>query len=214
MIKLNQLSPRIKEEAGFTLLEVLLAIGITALIGVSTYTLLSQTLRTRDHLSSQAEQLREVQLASTLIQNDFRQIASRVIRDQFGDHQPSLRLGGYSQYGFVEFTRDGVSNPLKLKRSNYQRVSYELSDDQLIRHSWVVLDQAPDSTPREQVLLSGIVSAEVKVYSGDGWLTSWPQEEANPTPKTLSAMPKAISLEITTETDQVYRWIEKIPGGA
>ncbi len=199
---------------GFTLLEVLLAIGITALIGVSTYTLLSQTLRTRDHLADQAENLRELQLMTAIVQNDLRQISSRIIRDQFGDYQPAIRLGGYSVYGPIEFTRNGVANPLKLPKSNFQRIAYELTDGDFKRYVWPVLDQSPDSTPREQILLENVLEMSVKVLTGDDWRSEWPEDTgAARTPETLRKLPRAIALELTTESGQVYRWLEQIPGG-
>ncbi|GAA3920159.1 type II secretion system minor pseudopilin GspJ [Litoribacillus peritrichatus] len=202
-----------KSQQGFTLLEVLLAIGITALIGISSYTLLSQTIRTKESLSSQTERLRQFQLAATMIQNDFRQIGSRVVRDQFGDHLTTLQVGGYNIHGFVEFSRNGISNPLKLKKSNYQRVAYKLDEDKLIRVIWPVLDRAADTEPRTQTLLEGIVSAEVKVWDAEAkvWLSEWPNsDQTSQTPQTKSELPDGISLEIKTETDRVYRWIEQI----
>lgn len=200
-------------DSGFTLLEVLLAIGITAIIGVSTYTLLNQTLRTRDHLSVQAERLRELQLMASIVQNDLRQISSRVVRDQFGDYQPAIRVGGYSLHGALEFSKDGVSNPLRVNKSNFQRIAYELSDDKLIRYVWPVLDRAPDTEPREQILLDGVVEIGVKVLSGEDWLTSWPKDDIEKKPQELKKLPKAISFEVTTESGRISRWIESIPGG-
>ncbi|GLQ31835.1 type II secretion system minor pseudopilin GspJ [Litoribrevibacter albus] len=200
----------VRSHSGFTLLEVLLAIGITALIGVSTYTLLSQTLRTRDHLSVQAEELRRFQLAATIIQHDIRQISDRVIRDQFGDYQPALRLGGYSNYGALEFTKSGVANMRRQEISNFQRVSYHLRDDRLTRFVWPVLDQAPDSTPREQELLEGIAEIEVKVLDDKEWKAEWLPNPANMSPQDLKQLPEAISIEITTDTGEVYRWVEQV----
>ena len=201
------------KSSGFTLLEILLAIGITAMIGISTYTLLSQTLRTRDHLSDQTERLRDFQLAATVIQNDLRQISSRVIRDQFGDHQSTIIVGEYNINGFLEFTRNGVSNPLKLKKSNFQRISYKVEDEALIRLTWNVLDQASDTEPREQTLLEGIIEAEVKVWDKENneWLTQWPREsQNNPTVADKAILPDGISMEIITDNGQVYRWVEQL----
>lgn len=200
----------IQRSGGFTLLEVLLAIGITALIGISSYTLLSQTIRTRDHLSGQADELRRFQLATTIIQQDLRQISARVIRDQFGDYQPSLRLGGYSLYGDLEFTKSGLSNPLKNRLSNYQRVAYQIKDDQLVRYIWPVLDQAPDTVPREQILLENIAQMEVKVLDSKEWKTEWFPDPSNTPPADLIKLPEAITIEITTNTEQVHRWLEQI----
>lgn len=204
---------RNNNQQGFTLLEVLLAIGITALIGVSTYTLLSQTLRTKESLSNQTERLRGLQLATTIIQNDLRQIGSRIIRDQFGDHTTTLQVGGYNINGFLEFSRNGVSNPLRYKKSNYKRVAYKLEEDRLLRLTWPVLDRAADTEHRSQTIMEGIASVEVKVWNQDTetWLQDWPDpNQVNPTPTTLSTLPDGIAFKITTETNQVYQWIEQI----
>lgn len=198
--------------SGFTLIELLVAIGITATIGVASYTLLHQTLKTREHLEVQTQDLREIQFATTVIQNDLRHIVPRTIRDPYGDVRSALLVSEFGEYGFLEFTRSGVSNPLKLKRSNMRRVAYKLDNEALYKVSWTVLDQAPDSEPREQLLLENIAEIEVQLMKENKeWITVWPEPGlVSPTPNDLSLMPEAISLKIVTLNGDEYRWLEKV----
>ncbi|SUD53922.1 general secretion pathway protein J [Ectopseudomonas oleovorans] len=75
-------------QRGFTLLELLIAIAIFALLGLATYRMLDSVLSadavTREH----ERQLRELTRALSAFERDLRQVTVRPIRDAFGDAQP------------------------------------------------------------------------------------------------------------------------------
>lgn len=198
--------------SGFTLIELLVAIGITATIGIASYTLLHQTLKTREHLEVQTQDLRKIQFAATVIQNDLRHIAPRTIRGPYGDRRSALLAGEFGEHGFLEFTRSGISNPLKFKRSNMKRIAYKLDEESLYKLSWTVLDQAPDSEPKEQLLLEGVAEIEVQLMNENReWIKVWPDPSlTSPTPADLSLLPEAIALKVVTLNGDEYRWLERI----
>lgn len=142
---------------GFTLIEILVAIGIFALIGLVSGHMLRRILDVSERIEARTERLYEVQRAVQLMERDLLQISYRTIRDEYGDARSSL-LSGLT--GGLEFSRLGWRNPLGLDRSEVQRTRYTLVDDELKREFWRVLDRAEDSLPRSQRLLSGVQSLE------------------------------------------------------
>lgn len=151
---------------GFTLLEVLVALSIFAVIGIGTNQLLRTVIDTRDATEFRTDQLKDLQRAMGLLERDFSQIVNRPIRNEYGDPIPALQVGN-GLYD-IEFTRLGWRNPTALRRSNVQRVAYKLNEGELERHYWLILDRAEDSEPRVQKILSGVEDFHVQTMNEDG----------------------------------------------
>ena len=160
---------------GFTLVEVLIAVGIFALIGIVSAALLGRIIEARALTEARADRLASVQTAMQRLERDLLQWQPRGIRDGFGDPQPALLL---QPGGELEFTTGGWSNPLALPRSELQRVAWGFGDEGgLVRRFWSVLDRAQDSEPREQQVLTLIEGFDVTLIDVDGgtW-RAWPPD--------------------------------------
>ncbi len=166
-----------KSQQGFTLLEVLLAVSITALIGIGASQLLSSIVNTSGTTNDRALQLRTIQRMDMWVKRDFLQLAGRKILDENGDFKEALTTD--SDF-LIELTHSGQANAAfsKSKKSNLQRVAYAVRGHEseyckdayknpniedgkcLIRLFWPVLDMAPDSpAPTVQVLIDNVVEA-------------------------------------------------------
>lgn len=179
---------------GFTLLELLVAIAILALVAVGSYRLLFDTISTRDRGLAQEQALRDLQRAGMILQRDLQQAALRPIRDEFGDPQPGLRLG--DQAG-LEFTRRGWRNPLQQARSDLVRVRYRLMDGALVREHWNVLDRPRASTPVRTTLLTDVTDFRVQVHAGGNWSDTWPLlSQTQRDPRSLP-LPEAVEIRFT-----------------
>jgi general secretion pathway protein J len=79
----------------------------------------------------------------------------------------------------VSFTRGGWTNPVGLQRSELQRVSYAVSNGQLIRQYSPVLDATLDDNSVARALLDHVQSFSLRFMdAGHNWQTQWPA--ANP----------------------------------
>jgi general secretion pathway protein J len=146
-----------RRHQGFTLIEVLIVLGIFGIIGLISAQLVNRVLNNNQVLSERGARLAEVQRSMQILQRDLLQISSRGIRDQLGDPLEPLLIGAD---GMIEFTRFGWRNPLGRPRSELQRVGYIVQDETLYRAYWMVLDRAPDSEPQLQEMLKGVAQAE------------------------------------------------------
>jgi general secretion pathway protein J len=175
---------------GFTLLELLVALAIFALIGALAYSGLSGVLETREQARHKAEQLAALQLAFSFIGRDLEQASARGVRDILGDSLPALRV---THDNALEFTRGGWRNPGGGARSHLQRVAYRLKDGKLLRLTWPVLDQAHTSAPQEAMLLSGVKAFEARFYDQAlAVQTGWPVSTGKP-------LPRAVEISIEPE---------------
>ncbi len=155
-----------RRQNGFTLIEILVALFIFALVALISGQLLSRTLSAQDQLQDRGERLALVHRAMQIIQRDLLQLTNRSIRDAdgFGSLAPLL----INTDGFIEMTRVGWRNPLRHRRSEMQRVSYRLEDEKLIRGYWHTLDRGYDAEPAFQTLLEEVERVEFYVLDTQG----------------------------------------------
>ncbi|WP_232059094.1 type II secretion system minor pseudopilin GspJ [Kineobactrum salinum] len=145
---------------GFTLVEVLIALAITAFVAVVSYNGLSTVITGVGSTRAVAEQTWELNRALMILGRDLRHFSPRPVRDEFGETEPAL-TGGRAARFMLSFTRAGWHNPLEHPRSNLQRVNYLWEDDALWRESYPVLDRAGDTGGRRVLLLDGITGVRL-----------------------------------------------------
>lgn len=137
---------------GFTLVELLVALGVSALVATLAYAGLSTAISASQGLETEIRRLGEVQMALNIIEEDLQQVLPRAITNGYGTDEPAFSGGVYANT-VLEFTRGGGVNPLGLSRSELQRVRYLLDGDALWRQSWPVLDRADENAAPDSVLL-------------------------------------------------------------
>lgn len=195
---------------GFTLLELLIAIALFALLGLAAYRMLTSVLRTDSVTRNHEVQLRELVRAVAAFERDLLQVSVRPVRDPFGDPRPAL-LGEEGAAAAVELSRAGWRNPLGLARAEVQRVRWQLSGEQWQRRYWNVLDQAQDSQPQVQQALDGVTGMRVRYLDGDGsWLDHWPPSGISGEAQ-LSALPQAVELVLEHRRYGELRRVLRLP---
>jgi len=120
------------------------------------------------------DRLQQLQHAVSMLNRDFSQIRHRGIRDSFGQDQPFITTNS-NEGNLIEFTRGGRLNPANLKRSSLLRVGYRLQENKLLRFQWKELDQAPNSEPRENMLIDNIDDIRIRYLDDKAeWQEQWP----------------------------------------
>ena len=173
-----------KPLAGFTLIEVLLAMGITTFVALLAYSGLSASITAAEFQQLQAQQIVDIQLPLTVLERDIRNAVARPIRDEYDDRVEALVGGAFNDYLLV-LTRRGWDNPRELSRGELQRVRYQLLDDVLWRESWSVLDRVSEEAGQQRTrLLQGVRDIEIAFLDsassgasrsplGGEWLDEW-----------------------------------------
>ncbi|HPF58242.1 MAG TPA: type II secretion system minor pseudopilin GspJ [Candidatus Competibacteraceae bacterium] len=190
---------------GFTLLELLVALAVFAIMAAAAYSGLRSVLFTRATLEQENRRLAAVQLTVFRLEQDIGQTVSRGIRDEYGEPQPALR-GGELLNETLTLTRAGWDNPLSQPRANLQRVAYQLREGQLWRLHWNVLDLSGPVKSQELLLLDQVREFRVRFLDrSDAWRNDWPPLAARsstagdslpPDPNTL---PRAVEITLVLE---------------
>ena len=147
--------------AGFTLVEVLVAMAITALISVVAYGALSSALSGAESVRSAMVRSQDINQTLALLSRDIRQVVNRPISDEFDQRAPALSGGELSRYPLT-LTRAGWHNSTGAPRSTLQRVSWWIEDDVLWRAHFPVLDRTPGTEAIETAMLEDVERFEVR----------------------------------------------------
>lgn len=190
-------------QAGFTLLEILVAVAIFALVSTATFSMLQQTIKSGEQFDNNAAYLVELQRAHRLLQQDFSQVMPRTIRDEHGDLLPAVMSEDVNWGTAVELTRTGRPNPLNKPRSQLLRLRYFFDGDKLIRRTWKGLDRAPEAEFQDQLVLKNVKTWQVRFLSENQWLASWPSE----TEGAEVDLPNAFEIKLTVKDDREFRWV-------
>jgi general secretion pathway protein J len=151
---------RSRAAPGFTLVEVLIALAITAFVSTIAYTSLSTVLVGVENTRQTSNRTYDINRAWMIISRDLRQFANRSVRDEYGEFEPAMSGGPAARFA-LSFTRAGWHNPREHLRSNLQRVNYRVAEGALWRDSYPVLDRAGDTVPREVKLLDDVEYMEL-----------------------------------------------------
>ena len=177
-------------EAGFTLVELLVALAIFALISVAGVMLLRSGSETQIAVKGRLEALSRSNRLYNSIEADLAQVIARPVRDTSGLPVPAFTQGGATVpdalFGFV---RTGWSNFDEAPRAGLQRVTYVLQDGKLKRLSWPMLDGA--SPVDAAVILDDVKSVQMRFRDERGeWRSDWSAIDPD-------ALPRAVELRLT-----------------
>lgn len=146
---------------GFTLIEVLIAMAITAFVSVLSYQTLSTAITGIESARDASERLHEINRALTVMSRDIRQITNRPVVDEFGQLASAVS-GGPLARDPLRLTRSGWHNSTGAPRSTLQRIAYRLEDGELLRLTYPVLDRTTAIEPVETVLLDKVDALEFR----------------------------------------------------
>lgn len=208
-----------KRAGGFTLIEVLIAMAITALVATLSFSSLSSVLSTVESLREHGERTAEMNRAWTIVSRDLRQFTQRPVRDQFGEAESAM-FGGAAVDQSLSFTRTGWHNSNLRLRSELQRVRYRLEDNILWRESYFVLDRNSDSEAQRVELIRNVVDFEVAFLGAstevrgeeldtENWPTNWGVNASN---RNVVEPPQAVELRLELEDWGELRWLYDLPG--
>lgn len=199
---------------GFTLLEMVVAIGIFALIAAISYAGLVRFLDTRTYINERQDALGSLQRTMTLMETDLRFMINRPVRDGFGDREAALVTGGDLPLADGEFLRLTTSQPDPIlgSTSRLQRVAWRLlvNEGELERVVWGILDRDQDSKEYSSTVLEGVETATLRYffYSQFDTLESageWTNE---------AALPAGVEFLVTLRDGAQYRRLFAITGSS
>jgi len=196
-------------EAGFTLVEVLISLFIFALISVGTMTAFTQSLQGKDRLVTSMDGLNQLNAARAIIRADMSALSLRPSRDELGGINPYvLTTDGEA---LLSFTRRGKQNPSGLEpRGDLERVEYQFEDGALIRRSYAHENPAQEAASFDRVLLDNLQDTKLYAVTYQFNVLSKVEGLRLETSATDALKPNAILIEVTDEFGEVTEHLFEI----
>lgn len=185
---------------GFTLVEVMVALFVFAILSAAGVMLLSGSVRAQGAVQGRLDGLAEVQRAASLMTADLAQAVPRISRTASGTLAPAFFAAGGTQADpAVQFVRTGRDNPDAMPRGAVQKLEYGVVAGQLVRRGYPQVDGAQPDAP--SVLIDGVAGAAFRFRGPDGgWADSW--RPADP-----RAMPRAMELTLQRVAGEPVRLV-------
>jgi len=205
------LNSRNQHHRGFTLIEILVAMFLLAVIGTAGFTMLQQINAAKTRITDQSDRMVQLQRTFYWLAEDVTQIIDRPIRSSVDSLIPALLI---NQQGtsLIDITRAGWTNPaadILPARSTMQRVSYILEDDNFVRAYWYHLDTLEDGPSRRRKLLTGVEQLTLRYMDGKGsWQDDWPPLNAEED----AGNPRAIEFNFELEDMGKVTRVFALPG--
>lgn len=188
-----------RAQRGFTLLELLVAMLLFAVMSVVAYQGLRAVLEANEVSRGHASQLADLQVSLSVLERDLAQLVDIRVRDEFGDRLPPLRLLANSEAPLLEIVRAGAGGEQRLRRT-----AWRLTERGLERELWPGVDVADAESRRLQPFAELVAEDErlgiesgfhfiVRGASGLERVDSWPPADLDPE---STQLPLAVEVQL------------------
>ena len=182
---------------GFTLIEVLVSIVILSIIAVVSTNFLQSSVEARDESSKKLQNIKELNIASSILRRDIRQIINVPMRDYFGNNLKGNFIADTASDSLVFTTLVNAS----YSTSRIRRVEYLYQNNALIRKLYYADNPYSYDEFFETTLLEDISEIEFSYLGTSKWYASWPIDLI-----TQRKIPELIKITFTRNNLE-YEWI-------
>lgn len=162
-------------EGGFTLIELMVALAIFAMIAVAGVAMLSGAVNAQAAVATKLDGMAAVQRAASLLTVDLAQAVPRISRTETGTLAPAFFArgsGGAATAPALQFVRSGRTNIDDAARSTLQKLEYAVVGGRLERRSYPLVDGSQAGAA--STILDGVSAASFRFRGPDGaWRDDW-----------------------------------------
>jgi general secretion pathway protein J len=193
--------PATSLRTGFTLIEILIAVAIVALLSLLGYRALAALSDSEEKLSMEATRWRTLDLFFARLEGDLRQAVPRPAR--LSDAREAAWVGDTDSAGngVLAFSRAGPEFALE-PTSAGARMGYRFRDGSVEVLYWASYDRPANVAPAAYPLIAGVATFQLAYLAKDGsWLDAWPRTgEAD--------LPRAVKVDLTLASgEKIERWL-------
>lgn len=158
-------------QAGFSLIEALVAIALLAMIGtmaVMVFTSFFNGRSAEENLTGVTEKT----LRLRQIMGD--DMAHAIIRPHGPEDNVHLFSGDADNNCFLSFARrNAVKGQVSDTGSGIESLLYCLNGRQIVRYAYHEADAVADTKRRNYVLISDVAKADIRFFDGESWHSKW-----------------------------------------
>ena len=192
-----------KKRSGFTLVELLVAIAIFAVLSALGWKVFDYLIKIKERNTQHEQRLGQLQEAYQQVLRDTVQIVP-ITANVAGQVQPAVML----QNGQLTFSKTGVTDPLMQGIPPEERVEYIYKADEkkLYRYKYKNLNQTGNDQPETSVLLDSVDQFQIMLLNPNE-MAQWPEvalSENDVNKKTI--LPRGLKINLTVN-EVSYEWV-------
>ena len=197
-----------KKHSGFTLIELMIAIMIFAIISVISYRIISALLKTKQVVTTAQNKWGGLAQSIHRLNITLDNAIPLVIRDENGNIQPAVLGKNKLESLFdsqLELTIGGNIGDPVYGSNPPRRIGFRFINGTLYMVSWPILNRVTNTVPLVDVLLNNVTSFTVNfLYPDKQWRDTWPLDAPS-----ISILPQGIKIDITIKSgEQITRqWV-------
>lgn len=183
---------------GFTIIEVLVSLAILSMIALVSSNILKSSLATEQQTKQHLDTIKELNLASTIVRRDIRQIVNVSSKDFYGNDMYGTFISPINSQSLM-FSSNIKS--LSDEISPIKRIQYELVDGTLNRKQFFSSNPYEPDDYTNTELINNIDYLEFTYLYENSWHESWPISLI-----TSKKIPTLIKIEFSKQNKD-YSWI-------
>lgn len=184
-----------KPARGFTLIEVLVALVIFAVLSALSYRSLSVLLQTRERVEAETTRWREVMIFFNRLDSDFKRHVNRPVKLQKQTQPAWLAKPELENENDAQLIFSALGNPEQNGwLMDTRRMAYRLKAGNVEMLIWPVLDSDAANKPASYPVLTGVKTFTLRymLNKSHTWVNAWPVVDVN-----SSVFPKAVEVSVT-----------------
>lgn len=192
-----------KKRSGFTLVELLVAIAIFAVLSALGWKVFDYLIKIKERNTQHEQRLGQLQEAYQQVLRDTVQIVP-VTANVAGQVQPAVML----QNGQLTFSKTGVTDPLMQGIPPEERVEYIYKADEkkLYRYKYKNLNQTGNDQPETSVLLDSVDQFQIMLLNPNE-MAQWPEVVLSENDVTQAKiLPHGLKINLTVN-EVSYEWV-------
>ena len=191
------------KRSGFTLVELLVAIAIFAVLSALGWKVFDYLIKIKERNTQHEQRLGQLQEAYQQVLRDTVQIVP-ITANVAGQVQPAVML----QNGQRTFSKTGVTDPLMQGIPPEERVEYIYKADEkkLYRYKYKNLNQTGNDQPETSVLLDSVDQFQIMLLNPNE-MAQWPEVTLSENDVTQAKiLPRGLKINLTVD-EVSYEWV-------
>jgi general secretion pathway protein J len=191
--------------SGFTLVELLVALAIFAILSAFAYRSLAVMLEGRERLQAESRKWRDIAMFVGRVERDLRAVVNRTATSAGGAAlapvSSSVPVAAQAVNGLA-MTRLGNALQENMLAAP-QRIAYVQRENRVERLAWNSMDSGPREEPEPITVLRNVRALEFRFLTKDDWRTSWGL------PGSPERIPSAVEIAFTLESgERIVRLVD------
>ena len=183
---------------GFTIIEVLVTLIILSMIAIISSNILQSSLESEKVSSQRLNSIKELNLASSILRRDIRQIANVSIKDLYGNKINGTFISELGSENLMFTTKvKSFSNEV----SPLKRVQYVIENKNFIRKQYYSSNPYNQDEFTKSIIINDIDNLKLSFLNENKWHQSWPVS-----PITSKKFPTLIKIEFRLDNKD-YSWV-------